>query len=204
MDIVRKLFKSSKRLSVIELWKLGFYYLFTRVFYRKFFLVKLPAYIRVKGLINVGPDCILGYNTVIDVLNNDSVLNIGTGLRTYHRCHIGVAGKMRIGDNVLIGSNVLIIDHDHGFYGELNGCDPHTPPIERRLVVRDVVVGDNVWLGENVCVLPGAWVGNGVVVGANSVVTGILPDNTLCVGAPARPIKQFVNGGWLKVELKMD
>ena len=55
----------------------------------------------------------------------------------------------------------------------------------------EVVIGNNVWLGDSVAVLDGARIGDGCVIGAHSVVNGPLPANTICVGAPARPIRQW-------------
>ena len=56
---------------------------------------------------------------------------------------------------------------------------------------RPVVIGDGSWLGHGTVVLPGATIGRHVVVGANSVVTGNLPDNCVAAGVPARVLKQL-------------
>ena len=56
---------------------------------------------------------------------------------------------------------------------------------------RPVRIGNGSWLGHGTVVLPGASIGDHVVVGANSVVTGELPDNCVAAGAPARVIKQL-------------
>ena len=49
-----------------------------------------------------------------------------------------------------------------------------------------VVIEDNVWLGDNVCVLPGVTIGKGSVIGANSVVTHSIPPYSIAVGTPAK------------------
>jgi len=56
---------------------------------------------------------------------------------------------------------------------------------------RPVRVGANVWLGDGVVVLPGVTIGEGTIVGANSVVSRDLPPRVIAVGAPARPIKAW-------------
>jgi len=56
---------------------------------------------------------------------------------------------------------------------------------------RPVSIGDGSWLGHGSVVLPGARIGKHVVVAANSVVTGVLPDNCVAAGVPARVIKQL-------------
>lgn len=66
-------------------------------------------------------------------------------------------------------------------------------PIGRQLMPeRPVTIGDGSWLGHGTVVLPGASIGRHVVVGANSVVTGDLPDNCVAAGAPARVIRRLV------------
>lgn len=56
---------------------------------------------------------------------------------------------------------------------------------------RPISVGNNVWIGGNVTVLPGVTIGNNVTIGAGSVVTRDIPDNTLAVGNPCRVIKSI-------------
>lgn len=56
---------------------------------------------------------------------------------------------------------------------------------------RPIGVGNNVWIGGNVTVLPGITIGNNVTIGAGSVVTRDIPDNTLAVGNPCRVIKSI-------------
>ena len=54
-----------------------------------------------------------------------------------------------------------------------------------------VVIGDDVWIGGNVTVLPGVHIGNNVVIGAGSVVTRDIPGNSLALGVPARVVRQL-------------
>lgn len=54
--------------------------------------------------------------------------------------------------------------------------------------VRNVAIGDNVYIGMNAMILAGARIGNNVIIGANSVVTGNIPDNCVAVGSPCKPI----------------
>ena len=55
----------------------------------------------------------------------------------------------------------------------------------------EVTVGDNVWIGGSVTIVPGVHIGNNVVIGAGSVVTKDIPDNVVAAGNPARVIKQI-------------
>jgi acetyltransferase-like isoleucine patch superfamily enzyme len=73
-----------------------------------------------------------------------------------------------------------------------------TRPISQQTQPEEPVrIGDGSWLGTGTVVLPGAQVGRHVAVGANSVVTGKLPDYCVAVGAPARVIRQYsADSGW--------
>ncbi len=125
----------------------------------------------------------------------DRVVSIG------HRCLIGkgsgIVGhySIEIGDDVWTGHHVYITDQNHGYE------DVDRPISQQSMPERSVTVGDGSWLGHGTVVLPGAHIGRHVVVGANSVVTGTLPDFSVAVGSPARVIRQHVAGqGWITLD----
>lgn len=63
-----------------------------------------------------------------------------------------------------------------------------------------VSIGDGSWLGFGAVVLPGARIGKHVTIGANSVVTGEIPDYSVAVGSPAKVIRRYLDGqGWVTV-----
>lgn len=114
------------------------------------------------------------------------------------RCLIGrgsgIVGHLSIviGNDVWTGHHVYITDQSHGYEDILRPISEQSQP------ERAVSIGDGSWLGHGVVVLPGAKIGKHVAVGANSVVTGELPDFCVAVGSPARVIKQYTNeSGWL-------
>ncbi len=105
-------------------------------------------------------------------------------------CHIGCINEIIVGNNVLLGSRVLITDHQHGLFVE---DQKDVPWSERPLSSKGPVhIEDNVWLGENVCVMPGVTIGKGSVIGANSVVTHDIPPYSMAVGIPAKVIKTLI------------
>ncbi len=119
-------------------------------------------------------------------------LAIGPHARLSDNVHIACLNRVTVGAHLLCGSRVLISDHSHGVYDGPGASDPEIPPALRRLhSAAPIRVGDNVWLGDGVAVLAGAIIGDGCVIGANAVVTGVLPPRTIAVGAPARPIRRW-------------
>lgn len=107
-------------------------------------------------------------------------------IRVGNNCAIGMAGGcyiqarngIQVGHNLWTGPGVGLISANH----DLDDYRQHVPsgPIK---------IGDNVWLGMNVVVLPGVSIGDNVAVGANSVVNHDLPSNTIAAGNPCRPIR---------------
>ena len=114
-------------------------------------------------------------------------LVFGNNVTLNYFCHIGCINEITIGDNVLMGSRVLITDHQHGLF---NDEEKDIPWVERHLSSKGPVhIEDNVWLGENVCVMPNVTIGKGSVVGANAVVTHDIPPYSMAVGNPAKVIR---------------
>ncbi len=119
-------------------------------------------------------------------------LTIGAHARLSDNVHIGCLDRITIGAHLLCGSRVLISDHAHGRYRGPDASDPAVPPALRRLhSAAPVFLGENVWLGDGVAVLAGAHLGDGCVIGANSVVSGVIPARTIAVGAPAKVIRRW-------------
>ncbi|MFI7539726.1 sugar O-acetyltransferase [Actinoplanes sp. NPDC049599] len=87
-----------------------------------------------------------------------------------------------IGDDVQIGPNVQLLTPTHPI-----AAGPRRDKWEAAL---PITIGDNVWLGGGVIVLPGVTIGDNTVVGAGAVVTRDLPPNVVAVGNPARVIRQ--------------
>ena len=87
-----------------------------------------------------------------------------------------------LGNNVHITEGVRFITHDGGtlLYRD------KVPDLE---ITKPIKVGDNVYIGNNVILLPGVTIGNNVIIGAGAVVSKDIPDNSVAVGVPARVIK---------------
>lgn len=94
--------------------------------------------------------------------------------------------RISIGNNVMLGPNVIIMDSD-GHTIEGRG----EPDELKRLFTAPVEICDGVWIGYGAVILKGVRIGKNSVVGINSVVYESIPDNTVVAGNPAKVIKSF-------------
>lgn len=120
--------------------------------------------------------------------DKEPIIKIGNNCLFRACAHITAINSIEIGNNLLTGTNILITDNLHGNTSHTSLC---VPPRERPLYTKGKVkIGDNVWLGNNVCVMPGVTIGDNVVIGANSIVTHDIPAYCIAAGIPARIIKK--------------
>ena len=124
---------------------------------------------------------------VLPVFNCDDGRNIHVGenfLANYNVTILDIA-PVHIGDYVMIGPNTLITTVNH----------PISPKGRRNHLgqAKPVTIGNDVWIGGNVTVLPGVTIGNNVVVAAGAVVTKDIPDNCIAGGVPAKVIREIEN-----------
>jgi len=107
---------------------------------------------------------------------------IDIGNRVYIGCYCVIIGNggVVIGSNVLIGAHCIITSSNHNF-------DRRDRIIwEQGMSWKKVTIGDDVWLGANVKVMPGVSIEHGAVVGAGSVVTKDIPSYGIATGIPAK------------------
>jgi len=106
--------------------------------------------------------------------------------RNYHintGCTFDGRGGLTLGDNVLIGPNVVIVSSQHQWT-----ASNELPIIQQGHRSAPITIGDDVWIGANSVVTPGVTLATGTVVGAGSVVTASTDPYTIVAGAPARRI----------------
>ncbi|CYU69420.1 acetyltransferase [Streptococcus suis] len=157
---------------------------------------KKNFYIRGKLNINhfsrivLGNDITFGYGTRINFYSNNSdnkgKLFIGDNSYFCHNNTILVGGDIHIGNNVLVASEVAIFSENHSTNLETN-----TPYMNQSLKMSEVVIGNNVWIGEKAIILPGVHIGDNSIIGAGSVVTKNVPRNAIVGGNPAKQIKYY-------------
>lgn len=167
--------------------------IYTLIFFPNARLIRRPFYLRGKNAFSYGKGFTCGYGCRFDLNNeNKSSLIIGTQVLMGDNIHIVAQNKVIIGDGCLLASKIFISDTNHG---NILTSDPTSspliPPNQRPLETEPVIIGKNVWIGESVSILPGVTIGNGCIIGAHSVVTKDVPENSMVVGVPAKVIKRY-------------
>lgn len=89
---------------------------------------------------------------------------------------------LKIGSNVFLHKGTTILTHDWASFCFVNKYNEFIPSHGK------VIIGNNVWLGENVTILKGVSIGDNVIIGYGSIVTKSIPANSVAVGAPAKVI----------------
>ena len=151
--------------------------------------IRSPFYLRGGQYVTIGNNFSAGPSLRLEAWDKYSEIQykpqiiIGDHVSMNYDVHIGAIDRIVIGDNVLIGSRVLITDHSHG---DLTEKMLKQHPVNCSLFSKGpVIVEDDVWIGEGVCILPGVRIGKHAIIGANAVVTRDVPPNSVVGGIPA-------------------
>jgi len=91
-------------------------------------------------------------------------------------------GEVIIGDNFHSGKECIIITQNHNYKGEML-------PYDNTYICKKTIIGDNVWFGHRVLVLPGVQIGEGAIIQAGAVVTKDIPKYAIVGGNPAKTFK---------------
>ena len=109
-----------------------------------------------------------GFHLIID----KGSVEIGKNVFFNNYCSISSCCKVKIGDDSIFGENVKIYDNNHIF---------NTENLVRKAGMKSapIIIGNNCWIGNNVCILKGASMGNNCVVGAGTILRESIPNNTI-------------------------
>ena len=121
-------------------------------------------FLKFEGIWNKGPSIIIGDNVFLG--NN---------------CEFNIGNRIEIGNDTLIASGCKFIDHDHGI-------SIGNTIRSQKGIQKEILIGNDVWLGCNVTVLKGIVIENGAIVGAGSIVTKSISKNEIWAGVPAKKI----------------
>jgi len=107
--------------------------------------------------------------------------HIGKSVFINSGCHFQDQGGIYIGDNTFIGHNVILATLNH----DLN------PESRADMIPKSIHIGKKVWIGSGAIILPGVTIGDNSIIGAGSVVTKSVPENSVYAGNPAKFIRNI-------------
>ena len=164
---------------------------------RRIILSDFPSFNQITlcegdGIVKIGKGCSFGYklggfyrngSIELQARYKEARINIGDNISTNNNIMICAANYIEVGDDILIGQNVIIMDH------EAHGINP----LKRRELgeIGKIILGQNVWIGNNVTILKNTEIGNNTIVAAGAVVSGKFPANIIIGGVPAKIIKSI-------------
>lgn len=140
-------------------------------------------------IVNIDKFATLGRNNRCKfVVSENAKLIIGTKVGMSNTTIVATKSVV-IGNNILIGGGVTIVDCD---FHSLNPSHWHTDADEKNMISLPVLIKNNVFIGMDSIILKGVTVGNNVVIAAGSVISKDIPDNQIWGGNPARFIRDNV------------
>lgn len=145
--------------------------------------------------VQIGKKVIIGKSSVITAWTIHNGIRFSPKIVVGDNCqlgdfiHLSAINSIIIGNNVLTGRYVTIVDNAHG---QCIKEDLQQAPSSRFLYSKgDIIIEDNVWIGDKVTILSGVTIGKGSIIGANSVVNSDVPNYSLAAGIPAKIIKKI-------------
>ena len=147
-----------------------------------------------RGQVSIGDYCLI--HGTLTTYTKDAKIEIGDKVFIGSGTLVGSAGNIRIGNNVLISIDCLIMDSDTH---SMNAKDRENDVVDwmkgqknwSGIMHEEVVIDSNAWIGARSIILKGVHIGANAIVGAGSVVTGDVEPNTVVGGNPARLIKRI-------------
>ena len=110
---------------------------------------------------------------------------VGDNTSINRNCILNCGGGIEIGKNVLIGPNVVIYSQNHNF------SDKSKPIKDQGYSYNKVVIEDNVWIGSGTTILPGAYIENGSVIGAGTIVSRKVEATTVNYDKRSKVVKKI-------------
>lgn len=180
-------FYKSIRQYFYDIWNNIYYNTKNCHYYYPISSIKSRVYIKIGENTKIGRFSIIAAHSKYNQQIFNPQINIGKNTVISDYVNITCINKIIIGDGVGIGRWVTITDNFHGSQTREESEMSHkSRPLNSK---GDVVIGNNVWIGDKTTILPNVHIGNGCVIGSNSVVTKDFPDNCIIGGIPAKIIK---------------
>lgn len=129
----------------------------------------------------------LGDYSVVESFSciNNAVGDVTIGDHTRIGLHNTIIGPVAIGNHVNLAQGITVTGLNHRFDDSKQSID------KQGVSIKQVIIGDDVWIGANAVILPGVTIGSHVVVAAGAVVTKDVPSHSMVAGVPAKIIKEI-------------
>ncbi len=116
------------------------------------------------------------------ILNKNGTFSLGTNSHLGAYCYVNVLyGNISIGSDVAIGPGTKLIAYSNHY--------KYMQKVTNEKLINDIKIGNNILIGANCVILPGAIIHDHVIVGAGSVIKGVLDTNSIYAGVPCKKIK---------------
>ncbi|MET0391852.1 MAG: acyltransferase [Chitinophagaceae bacterium] len=137
----------------------------------------------------------LGERSMIEDFStiNNGVGNVSIGNNTLIGIGNVLIGPLQIGNHVITAQNVVMSGLNHIYE------DTSTPIVDQQVTTALITIGDGSWIAANSVITAGITIGKHCVVAAGAVVTRDVPDYSVAAGNPARIIKRYDQGRWVRV-----
>jgi acetyltransferase-like isoleucine patch superfamily enzyme len=174
-----------KKIKILLVQIIGVFAYFYLVFYSLFRISKILNILRKKiwfySLKHMGNGSEIMRGTII---HGSNMLTIGDRVKIGEYCHIWANEGLSVGNDSLIAAHCTLTTLTH---------DPDAALYNKSLISKPIVIGQNVWMGYGVRVLPGINIGDNSIIAAGSVITKNIPNNCLVAGVPAKVIRFLSN-----------
>lgn len=166
-------------------------------FLKKGYILRKPKHINKRKYIHLGTYGTIDVGARLDCYETKSAkpnLVIGNNFFASFNLTLLCSSNLIIGDDCIFASDVFVSTENHSM-------DPRVSYLDGNLISKDVNIGNGVWLGEKVIILPGVTIGKKAIIGAGSVVTKNIPPYSIAVGNPAKVVKRwnFEMNMWEKI-----
>ncbi len=116
-------------------------------------------------------------------VEEEGYVKIGKDVFFNNYCSLNALCGIEIGDNCIFGENVRIYDHNHKYE------NPDVPINSQGFKKAKIVIGNNCWIGSNVTILKGSYVGDHCVIGTGCIIHGNIPPNSKVICSNEQPVE---------------
>lgn len=132
------------------------------------------------------------------IIEDFSTINNGSGdVIIGHHTLVGMSnviiGPVTLGNNIILAQHVVISGLNHIYE------DVTRPIVDQNVTTASIVVEDDCWIAANVVITAGVTIGKHSIIAAGAVVTKDIPPYSIAAGNPAKVIKRYENGAWVRV-----